>query len=265
MADRPLLFRVSGMESVPVRRGVVYRTGAGGPLTIDVYSPPGTTAASRLPVVVFVIGYSDVGAVQRLGCPFKEVESYVNWAQLIAASGMVAILYQNEEPGADVRTVLDYLYQHADELRVDATRIGVWASSGNVPVALSTLLRDASPAVKCAALCYGLMLEVGGQRYVADAQKLFGFVNATEGKSIADLVPDLPILLVRAGKDEIPHLNDTIDAFFAAALARNLPITLVNYADAPHAFDLTLDTPRTHDVVRRLVTFLRFNLLDAAD
>lgn len=192
------------------------------------------------------------------------MESYVNWAQLIAASGMIAILYQNEEPGADVRAVLDYVYQHADELRVDATRIGVWASSGNVPVALSRLLRDARPAVKCATFCYGLMLEVDGQRYVADAQQQFGFVNPTEGKSIDDLVPNLPILIVRAGKDEIPHLNDTIDAFVGAALARNLPITLVNYADAPHAFDLTLDTPRTHDVIRRVVAFLRFNLLDAA-
>src|SRR5262245_27868824 len=184
MAERPLVFRVSGMESVPVRRGVVYRAGARGSLTFDVYSPAGTTAASRLPVVLFVIGYSDLGAVERLGCLFKEMESYVNWAQLIAASGMIGILYQNEEPGTDVRAVLDYVVAHADELRVDRTRIGVWASSGNVPLALSTLLRDARPVVKCAALCYGIMLDGNGQRYVQEAQKAFGFVNATAGKSV---------------------------------------------------------------------------------
>ena len=50
-----------------------------------------------------------------------------------------------------------------------------------------------------------------------------------------------PMLLVRAGKD-MPALNETIALFTAAALERNLRLTLVNLPDAVHAFDLFDDT-----------------------
>jgi hypothetical protein len=33
--------------------------------------------------------------------------------------------------------------------------------------------------------------------------------------------------------DELPGLNASIDAFVAAALARNMPITVANLPDAP--------------------------------
>ena len=254
-----MVYRVPGMAAVRVTRDVIYRQGAHGPLGLDVYAPPDVTAGSRLPAVVFAIGYSDLGAVPRFGCAFKEVEAYVTWAQLVAASGMIGITYLNEDPAPDLGAVLDYIAQNAADLGVDVSRIGMWACSGNAPVALSRLLHEARPAIVCAAFCYGLMLD-GKEGWVSQAAQMFGFAHPCEGRTVADLAPDVPLFIVRAGKDEIPHLNDTIDAFVADGLARNLPLTIVNHANAPHSFDIVDDTDATRDVIERLLAFLRFNL-----
>ena len=72
--------------------------------------------------------------------------------------------------------------------------------------------------------------------------------------------PDTPLFITRAGKDETPGLNADLDAFTARALAENKPITLVNYPDAPHAFDLSLDTPETRRILQQGLDFLRANL-----
>jgi len=261
---KPVLYRLRGMKSVPVRRDIVYRTTATAPLTLDLYAPRKSKAGSPLPAVVFAIGYPDAGARQRLGCAFKDMECYVNWAQLAAASGLVGITYANEEPAGDVHALLEHVRDNAAELGVDATRIGIWACSGNVPVALSTLLPDARVKIACAAFCYGLMLDTKDAGYVAEAAKMFGFANPCAGKTIADLAPETPIFIARAGKDAFAHLNDTIDAFVAAALEQNQPIALANYAEGVHAFDLDQDTEMTREIVRRILAFFRFNLLGAA-
>jgi hypothetical protein len=59
----------------------------------------------------------------------------------------------------------------------------------------------------------------------------------------------------------MPHLNETIDDFVAGALARNLPVTLVNHASAPHAFDLLDDSGASRETIRSLLGFLRIHLL----
>ena len=262
---KPVLYRLRGMKSVPVRRGVVYRTTPTQALTFDLYSPRKAKSGAKLPAVVFVIGYPDAGARARLGCAFKDMACYVNWAQLVAATGLVGITYANEEPAGDVHALLDHLREHASELGIDASRIAVWACSGNVPVALSTLLRDARTRIACAVFCYGLMLDARGTTYVAEAAKMFGFANPCAGKTVADLAPDVPIFIARAGKDAFTHLNDTIDAFVAGALEQNQPVALANYADGVHAFDLDQDTEMTREIIRRILAFFRFNLLGAAD
>jgi len=260
---KPVLYRLRGMKTAPVRRGIIYRTTASQALTLDLYSPRKTTMRARRPAVVFVIGYADAGARQRLGCAFKDMECYINWAQLAAASGLVGVTYENEDPAADVHAVLAYLHEHAAELGIDAERIGIWACSGNAPVALSTLLRDARTKVACAAFCYSLMLDVRGTQFVADAANVFGFANPCAGKTVADLAPETPIFIARAGKDAVAHLNDTIDAFVAAALEQNQPIALVNYDEGVHSFDLEQDTEMTRETIARILAFFRFNLLGA--
>jgi hypothetical protein len=68
----------------------------------------------------------------------------------------------------------------------------------------------------------------------------------------------------RAGQDESPQLNLSIDGFLAKALIYNLPITLVNHAAAPHAFDLMHRSEATREIIREILAFMRFHLLAKA-
>jgi hypothetical protein len=56
-----------------------------------------------------------------------------------------------------------------------------------------------------------------------------------------------------------------MDRFLATALARNLPVTIVNEPGAPHAFDLLHDTDATREIVRRILAFAQFTLAGAVD
>jgi hypothetical protein len=67
-------------------------------------------------------------------------------------------------------------------------------------------------------------------------------------------------MVVRAGQDAVPRINASIDAFVATALARNLPVTVVNYPTAPHSFDLLDDTEASREVIRQILRFLQFHL-----
>lgn len=257
------VYRIPGMERAAVRKDVVYRTTATGPLTMDVYAPPDAAGGARPPAVVLVAGYHDVGYEKMLGCRFKEMAMSVSWARLIAASGMMAIAYTNREPAADLDALLEHLRQNAPTLGIDGDRIGVWGCSGNVPLALSALMQPGRAFLKCAALLYGFMLDLDGATGVAEAAQMFRFTNPNAGKSLDDLPATLPLMIVRAGREQFPHLNDSIDRFFAQALTLNRPVTLVNHATGPHAFDLLDDSETSREIIRQILGFFRSQL--AAD
>jgi hypothetical protein len=43
-------------------------------------------------------------------------------------------------------------------------------------------------------------------------------------------------------------------------LTRNLPVTVVNHADGPHAFDLLHDSEATREIIRQMLRFMQFHL-----
>jgi hypothetical protein len=257
-----VVYTMPSAGGVRLRRDQEYRQTETGGLAMDIYYPPNATHGTRTPAVVFVTGFSDDGAKRMLGCAMKDMGSYVSWAHLAAASGMVAVTYTNREPATDVHAVLEHVRRHAASLDIDGDRIGLWSCSGNVPVALSVLMRsDASSFVRCAVLAYGYMLDGDGAAGVANAARQFGFVNPCAGQSVDDLCRDIPLFLARAGHDQMPQLNESLDYFVGQGLAHNLPLTLVNHATGPHAFDLVDGGEASREIVRRILAFLAFNLL----
>ena len=58
----------------------------------------------------------------------------------------------------------------------------------------------------------------------------------------------------------MPGLNDALDRFVTASLAVNLPITVMNHASGPHAFDLFEETSAAREVVKQMLAFLRVHL-----
>jgi hypothetical protein len=261
ITKKKVVYQAPGVDAVTIRRGVEYRVTDAGALTLDIYYPPESKSGARPPAVVFVLGYSDLGFQKMLGCKQKEMESYISWGRLAAASGLAAITYTNREPTTDVHALLEYVRQNGDELGIDESRLGLWACSGNVPNALSVLMQEAGDHLKCAVLCYGVMLDLEGATGVAESAMKWGFVNPCAGKSVNDLPQNIPLFIVRAGKDETPDLNETIDRFLVKALSRNMPITFANHPTAPHAFDLFHDSDTSREIIKQILAFMRFNLL----
>jgi hypothetical protein len=66
---------------------------------------------------------------------------------------MAAVVYGAEAPEEDVHAVLRQLRSDADALGLDSGKFGLFATSGNVTVGLSALMRDR--LVRCATLLYG--------------------------------------------------------------------------------------------------------------
>jgi acetyl esterase/lipase len=129
-----------------------------------------------------------------------------------------------------------------------------------VPLALSLLMNDAPGEVACAVLLYGYTLDLDGATAIADTARAFGFVNPCAAKGVDALRADVPLFVARAGRDEMPGLNDAMDRFVRTAIAANQPLTFVNHPSGPHAFDLFDDSAASRGVIRQALSYLRAHL-----
>ena len=168
----------------------------------------------------------------------------ISWAQLIAASGLVAIAYTNREPAADLEALLQHVRDNAAALGIDGDRIGVWACLGQR--AAGAVRADGAgrdfPEVRRAALRLTCSISTAPSASPQAATRPSASPIRNAGTSFDDLREDLPLLIARAGQEQFPGLNDSIDRFFAKALALQPAGHAVNHAAGPHAFDLLDDS-----------------------
>ena len=181
-----------------------------------------------------------------------------DWARLVASAGIAAVLYENDEPLQDAKRLLRFIAQSAERLHIDATRLGVWACSGNVPNALALL--EQHHDICCAALCYGFMPNGSSGDDVVRAGSEWGFATPPVSSELRDF-PRLPVLVAMAGCDERPGLNASIDRFVRAARQVHLPVTEFTQPEGRHAFDVMDDTDDSRDVIRQIIDFLGAHLL----
>jgi hypothetical protein len=167
---------------------------------------------------------------------------------------MNAVAYSYRDPVGDLAALLGHLREHAGALGVDVARLGIWSASGNVPTALHLLMTQPPDTFRAAALLYGYMLDVPA------AAEQFGIGVPARGRAIDELPRGVPLLVVRAGQDQTPSLNDSLDAFVRAVLARDLPLTFVNQTGAPHSFDLFDDSDASRATIREVLRFLHDRL-----
>jgi hypothetical protein len=256
---RRVCLRLDGMDTVEVQRDIAYGP-ADQALRFDLYAPPGETNGGPRPAVIVVAGYPETMKPRATPLAYKDIGWTVSMCQLIAVSGMVAIAYTNRDPAADLAALFEHIHEHAGSLQIDPARLGVIAVSGNVPTGLTAVMQDARRTPACAVFGYGCLLDLDGATDVADTARQFGFANPGAGRTFADLRRDVPMLITRAGRDQFPGMNASIDRFIRQGLIENLPITLVNHAEGAHAFDLFEDSRASRDVVRLTLRFLRQHL-----
>jgi acetyl esterase/lipase len=259
-SQQPVLYSMPGMDQVTVRSGVRYKRSADQDLEMTLYYPRDRAQTSSWPAVIFVFGYSDAAATRLTGAPLRQMGQYTTWPRIVAASGLVGITYATNQPLEDLRDLMRYVRSHAADLRIDARAIGLWACSANVPVALA-YLGEAPEGLRTAVFYYGLMPTPDGyQRAQQDSlSNRLGFaMPEPHPMPSADSTP--PLLLVRAGKDNLQQVKASIDHFSSLAVGQNVPLTLINYSGGRHAFDIVDDNQTTRDIIGHTLTFLLRNL-----
>ncbi len=259
-----VVYEVEGMDEVSVQN-VEYRTVDGTPFTMDVYYPPGMESISPAPVVILVNGARDSRVQPFVGVQPKDFDTSVSWARLIAASGLISVLYESEQPD-DLIELVAYILENAESLKIDPNRIGTMANSSNGTAAISYIMQPERTYIRAAVFYYCDMITPDGQynNSLNDFYENFprqgdrGFYLTTELEPIEKLRRDLPVLVVRTSRHN--GENPTIDHFVAEALERDAALTLINYNRGRHGFDYSQDNERSREIIEFTLEFLASNL-----
>lgn len=257
--QKRVVYQIAGMEQDAARKNVVYKRVDGLELRLDVYAPPGGSHEASRPAVLLVHG--DLPPEAILGT--KDGGPFVSLAQLIAASGVVAVTFDHRSTEqftkmdaviADIDDLLQFVRGHGPELGIDPNRLCAWSFSAGVPYGVYVALQHPE-AIRCIVAYYGPL----------DLQPLYGHIppqvtqdmlrSCSPLAQIEQAVTIPPLLVVRAGQDQ-PWLNQTIDRFVQQALARNLPVDLMSHPEGPHAFDILDDSQRSRTILRRTLDFI---------
>jgi acetyl esterase/lipase len=249
LMKRPVFYSVPGMDAVRVENDIVFRTVDATTLKADIYLPAARGAA---PVVVLVSG----GSVND----WRTAAFYTSFARVLAAEGIAAVNYdkrlardRNAVPAAtdDSLALIDYLRRNAAKHELDAGRLCTWHFSAGGTIA-GTMLGEKSPA-SCVVLTYGLLSLGEGD----NDPKLAPYSALAQARERADKFP--PTLVVRAGRDS-RALNDSIDAFVAAAVSKNAPVSMINYPAGEHGFEILNDTDETRRVIAQSIAWVKRQL-----
>jgi dienelactone hydrolase len=266
-----VVFKLPGMERASVRRDIVYKPDP--ELRFDLYLPEGTPSQDHVPSVILVHGDGPPEILANA----KDWGVFVSLGRLIAASGLCAVAFNHRsselramagrqsstirtkltEAAQDVDDLFAYVRAHHQELQVDPERLALWVFSLGPPVGLRTALRIRPTYIRCIIAYYGIMNLAPLRDEIApdvpdDVLREFSpleLLAVSEG-------PVPPMLIARAGLEERPWLNPTIDRFVAEALERDLEIDVLNHPSGYHAFDVLNDDDRSRDILARTLQFV---------
>jgi dienelactone hydrolase len=174
---------------------------------------------------------------------------------------MAAIVYETVNPENDLNSLIQYINSSADKLNIDVNKMGVYTCSANSPTALANILNNSNSIFKCAIVYYGIFLATDF-KYLSLIDSLsqnMGFVTPRLPEPTS-WKKDVPILIVHAGKDFVPHTNESLTGFVDKAINLNLPITVINYANGVHGFDVYADNETTREIIKNTLEFLKFYL-----
>lgn len=259
---RPVVVALPGMDAVDYTPNLRYAADDDPSLLLDVYRPPGASPGERLPAVLFIHGGTDTRTRP------KDWGVFQSWGRLAAVSGLVGVTFTHRlgfpetrvrEGAADVAAALRYVSTHAARFGIDPDRVCLFAFSAGGPM-LAPYMAGAPPAIRCLVGYYPFMdirqTEHHGQSETEETRDTYSNILR-----VGDPGRKTPLLLARAGRDEIPTLLDSIDRFTAAALAADYPLTLANHPQAPHGFDNEVDDARSREIVLETLSFLKHHLL----
>jgi acetyl esterase/lipase len=271
MVNRPVVLRVPGTDRVRVIEDLAYRTVTGVDLSADVYASqrPGPRTAPLRPIVILLHGGVGPELVPRP----KDWGSYRSWGRLLAASGWVAVTFNQrlgypepeiENALADVESLVTFVRARAKGWGGDPDRVAfVSYSAGGM--LLAPAIRHRPAWLRCIVAMYPI-IDLRGSAHLRRYLRPEQLEEYSAGSHLAQSAATMaPLMIVRAGRDQIPDLLAGVDRFVQEALAADAPVVLVNHRQAAHGFDNDEATPRTLNVLRWVLDFLAENLRSGAD
>ncbi len=256
-----VVFDITGTDNVIVKKDIKYQSIEGSALNMDIYYPPNFDFKSKIPAVIIVLGYTDMAGQRLLGSKFKNYITFISWCKIIAASGMAAIVYESVNPGQDIIALSNYLKSNESELSIDNSKIGAFTLSAHSPTTINEVLTGPSNIFKCAVVYYGFFLTndfINLPQIDAISQNM-GF-STPRLPDPASWKKDVPIMIVRAGIDNVPYINESLASFYEKALDQDLPIVLINYPNGTHGFETNMDNDLTRQIIKSTLEFWKFNL-----
>jgi dienelactone hydrolase len=159
----------------------------------------------------------------------------------------------------DIGAALAFIEERADGLGIDRSRLAFFGISMGVPYAVCAAGgRDPKP--RCVVAYYGpLDWSNAPLPPSVSAASVLAFSPLHRLEAGAEFPP---LLIVRAGEDNIPLLNESIDAFVVAALSKNFEFDLINHSEGSHGFDVRDASRRSQAVIASTLEFLRVRLLE---
>jgi acetyl esterase/lipase len=263
IVNTPVVYKIAGTERAKVKKDLNYKTvETNPPLKMDVYSPPDLAKNEKRPAVIFIHG--GAGAEYNP----KNWGVYVSWGKLAAATGFVGVTFTHRlgfpktlvtEAAADVGDAINYVRANADALNVDKDRICLASYSAGGPM-LSLAMREKPEYVRCLVAFYSFLdvRQSTAHRENETPETLQKFSPITYLDENAAGLP--PMFIARAGLDEIPTMNDSIDRFVREALAKNANVELMNHPAGVHGFDNQTDDERSREIIGRALEFMHKNL-----
>lgn len=259
----PLVYRVAGMENVTIRKNLKYTSVDNPNLLMDVYSPPNLNKNERRPAIVFIHGSAGAESTP------KDWGLYNSWGRLIGASDLIGVVFTHrltsrkaslEDAGNDLAEAINYIRTNADSLGIDKNRICLAAYSGGGAL-LAPAMREKPEYVRCLVNFYAFMdIQQSGNFFTTNETKenlqKFSPINYLTNDS--DKIP--PIFIARAGRDQVPTINDSIDRFTSQAISKNLPITIINHQNGVHGFENQNDDDRSREIIQSTVAFMKLHL-----
>jgi acetyl esterase/lipase len=258
----PVVYQLPGMNTVSVHKNLKYTTVDNPNLLMDVYTPAELPTGEHCPIVLCIHGAA--GAQHKA----KDWGIFQSWGRLLAAAGMIGVTFTHRlgyprpmltQAADDVRSAIAYVRANAGSFSADPDRLALFAWSGGGPL-LAPAVREQLSFIRCLVAFYAF-LDIQQSSMFADNASFETLKAFSPAACIsADASAVIPIFVARAGQDEMPEFNDSIDRFTVAALAANAPITLMNHPHGEHGFDNQNNDARSREIIRAALAFLETHL-----
>ena len=208
----------------------------------DIYYPPDMDLHEPRGAVILVVGDSDQHAKDWCQRALKDTDKFLQWGQVIAEHGMVAVAYGIGNPGEGLKNITSWLDENSKFLGIDTSRIGFFSTNENgCAIGMETLIIEnknyTGPKPVFNIFYYGMLPLL----------------------SRKEIYSDVPIMIVQA-EDNFRNVNESMDKFITRAEAVGAPVTKIFYSGGVHWFDSKQDTPRTREILKETLDFMQKHL-----